>query len=98
MNNSNKNNSPFAMVRTLVGRPANVLFISLCVILIAIKILFASYPGDFPAKDQAQALSWPVIGLILLMGLAGLLAERACDFPEPLSDRSRERRGLLWAV
>lgn len=98
MDSRARHRSPFVVVRRILGRPANGLFASLCLILIVIKLLFAFYPGDFPAKDQAEAFSWPVIGFILLIGLAGLLADRACGFPEPLSDRVRDQRSLLWSI
>jgi hypothetical protein len=79
-------------------RPSTWLFGALSLALIAIKLLFDNYPGDFPLRDQAAAFSWPIVGGIIVLGLVGLLADRASGLPDPLADMSRERQGWLWAT
>lgn len=79
-------------------RPSSWLFGALSLVLIAIKLLFDHYPGDFPLRDQAAAISWPIVGGIIVLGLLGLLADRAARLPDPLADMRLERRGWLWAM
>lgn len=71
-------------------------------LLVGIKLLFDFYPGDFPARGQAAAFTWSVVGSVIVIGLLGLVAERALRtdglFPEPFSDRARERRALWMAT
>ena len=71
-------------------------------LLIAIKLLFDFYPGEFPVKDQAAAFTWPVVLGIILLGAAGLFAERDMSsegrFPEPFASMKLEQRGLLVAI
>ena len=73
-------------------------FAACCLALVAIKLLFDLYPGDFPVRGQAEAFTWPLVGGIILIGLLGLLADRSIGFPEPFADRLRERRGLVIAA
>ena len=77
-------------------------FAGAALLLVAIKLLFDFYPGDFPVKGQAQAFTWQIVGGVILLALAGLFAERslatATLFPEALSDGRRERRGLWLAI
>ena len=81
---------------------SRAVFAAASLLLVAIKLLFDFYPGDFPVKDQAQAFTWPVVGGVVLLGLLGLLAERslatATLFPEALTDGPTARRGVLVAV
>ena len=79
-------------------RPSTHLFFGLCAAVVAIKLLFEYYPGDFPIKGQTEAFSWPLISAVLLFGFAGLFADRASGLPDPLADRRRERQGLFWSV
>lgn len=71
-------------------------------LLVAIKLLFDFYPGDFPVKGQAAAFTWPIVLGIILLGFLGLLAERRIStgtlFPEIFEDPRRERIGLIVAV
>jgi hypothetical protein len=78
--------------------PSLPLFVGLCTVVIAIKLLFAFYPGDFPIKQQAEAFGSPMIAMLIAIGLAGLFADRALGLPEPLTDRRREWRGVIWSV
>jgi hypothetical protein len=66
--------------------------------LVLIKLLFEAYPYPFPVRDQAEAFTWPLVGAIILIGLAGLLAERAAGFPDAFADFRLERRGMAWAI
>lgn len=67
-------------------------------VLVAIKMLFDNYPGDFPVRGQAEAFTWPLVVGIVLIGALGLLADRAIGFPEAFGNWARERRGLIVAV
>ena len=78
--------------------PSLPLFVGLCALVIAIKLLFAFYPGDFPIKQQAEAFGWPMIAMLIAIGLAGLFADHSLGLPEPLTDRRREWRGVIWSV
>lgn len=83
---------------TFLRRPSTYLFLAVSAVLVGIKLLFILYPGDFPAREQAEAFTWTLIGAILLIGFAGLLADRASDLPDPFADAQREREGLWWSV
>ena len=89
------------LVRT-VTRPSAIAALAASLLLVGIKLLFELYPGEFPGRGQAEAFTWPVVGAVILIGLLGLLAERALSvdgrFPEPFTDRARERRALLIAT
>ncbi len=85
------------MTRSL-QRPSTWLFAALSLALVAIKLLFDHYPGDFPLRDQAAAFSWPLVGGIIVLGFLGLLADRAARLPDPLADIRLEARGWLWAT
>lgn len=73
---------------------SSLAFAACAAALVAIKLLFELYPGDFPVRGQAEAFSWPIVGAILLIGFAGLLAERSIGFPDAFADLERERRGF----
>jgi hypothetical protein len=77
-------------------RASTILFIAMCGLLVGIKVLFDLYPGDFPAREQAAAFTWPLVAGIIAIGIAGLFANRAARLPDPLSDRKRDVEGLLW--
>ena len=79
-------------------RPSTYLFAALSLTLVAIKLLFDHYPGDFPLRDQAAAFTWPLVGGIIVLGFLGLLADRASRLPDPLADMRLERRGWVWAT
>lgn len=83
---------------TLPMRRSTILFAGLSALLIGIKLLFDHYPGDFPLRDQASAFTWPLVAGVLVIGLCGLLADRAARLPDPLSDGRRERFGSFWAT
>ena len=77
-------------------RASTILFIAVCGLLVGIKLLFDLYPGQFPAREQAAAFTWPLVAGIIAIGIAGLFANRAAQLPDPLSDRKRDLEGLLW--
>jgi hypothetical protein len=79
-------------------RRSTLAFAACAAALVAIKLLFELYPGDFPVRGQAEAFTWTVVGAILLIGFLGLLAERSIGFPDAFADPGRERRGLWIAV
>ena len=79
-------------------RPSILAFIATCAVLVAIKLLFDFYPGDYPVRGQAAAFTWPLVGGVMLIALLGLFADRALRFPEAFADLVRERRGLLLAT
>lgn len=79
-------------------RRSTLAFGATALVLVAIKLLFDLYPGDYPVRGQAEAFTWPVVGAILLIGLIGLAAERALGFPDAFADMVRERRGLAVAI
>jgi hypothetical protein len=86
------------MRTTTPERRSLVVFVLTCAVFIAIKLLFDTYPGDFPVKGQAAAFTWPLVGGIIVIGLLGLLAERSLGFPEAFANVSLERRGMLIAA
>lgn len=85
-------------MRAWVQRRSTLAFLATCAVLVAIKLLFDFYPGDYPVQGQAAAFTWPLVGGVMLIGLFGVLADRALHFPEAFADFARERRGLLIAT
>jgi hypothetical protein len=89
------------LVRT-VTRPSTIVALAASLLLVGIKVLFERYPGEFPARGQAEAFTWLLVGGVILIALLGLLAEQPLSadgrFPEPFTDRARERRALLLAT
>ena len=83
---------------TWLRRRSNIAFLACAAALVAIKLLFELYPGDFPVKEQAEAFTWPLVGGIVLVGWLGLLAERSLRFPDAFADPRLERRGLIVAA
>ncbi|HEY4943288.1 MAG TPA: hypothetical protein VII56_17800 [Rhizomicrobium sp.] len=81
-------------MRNLVARNSAWTFAAVSLTLVAIKLLFQFYPGDYPIRSQAQAFSWPLVAAIIVIGLLGLLADHAARLPEPFADRVRDRQGL----
>lgn len=85
-----------------LARSSTLAFTFASLLLLGIKLLFQSYPGDFPGKGQAEAFTWPFVGGVIVIGLLGLLSDRSLSaddhFPEPFADRRRSRRALLLAV
>lgn len=79
-------------------RRSTLAFLACALVLVAIKLLFDLYPGDYPVRGQAAAFTWPVVGAILLIGLAGLFAERSVGLPDAFADTARERRGAVIAA
>jgi len=83
-------------------RPSTVVFLTASLLLVGIKLLFRYYPGNFTAKGQAEAFTWPLVTGIIVIGLLGLLTDRSLSaggrFPEPFTDPSREKRGLVIAT
>jgi len=85
-------------METFLRRKSTALFIATSAVLVGIKLLFDLYPGDFTAREQAQAFTWTLVGAILGVGALGFLADRAAGLPEPFADSAREREGLRWAI
>jgi hypothetical protein len=83
---------------SLPSRRSALAFAATAFVLVAIKLLFDHYPGDYPVRGQAEAFTWPLVAGIVLIGALGLLADRSLRFPEAFADSARERRGLLLAV
>jgi hypothetical protein len=83
-------------------RRSTIAFLVCSLLLVGIKLLFEHYPGEFPARGQAEAFTWPIVGVVILIGLAGLLVERPLSangrFPPPFTDWTREQRALLIAT
>jgi hypothetical protein len=83
-------------------RASLLAFAAAAFVLVGIKLLFATYPGDYPVKDQAEAFTWTFVIGVIAFGLAGLFADRSLSnedaFPEPFGDSARAREGLLVAV
>lgn len=77
-------------------RRSTIAFVAASLALVAIKLLFDFYPYDYPVRDQAEAFTWLVVGIILAIGLVGLFAERSLHFPDALADMALERRG--WTI
>lgn len=82
---------------SLVQRKSTLAFVGTCLVLVAIKLLFDYYPGDFPVRGQTEAFTWPLVGGVILLGALGLLAERSLGWPDAFADFARERRGILLA-
>jgi hypothetical protein len=85
-------------MRDFFTRRSTVLFAGTSLVLVAIKLLFQFYPGQYPIKSQAAAFGWPLVAAILAIGFLGLLADRAASLPEPLENRARDRRGNWIAI
>lgn len=79
-------------------RRSNIAFAATALVLIALKLLFDFYPGDYPVRGQAEAFSWPFVAGILTIGLLGLFAERATGLADAFADGARERRGFAIAA
>lgn len=86
------------MLARWLQRRSTLAFLATGLVLVAIKLLFDLYPGDYPVRGQAEAFGWPLVGAILLIGLFGLVAERMLRFPDAFADMRRERRGLVLAT
>src|SRR6185295_11408635 len=80
------------------ARPSTRLYFACFALLVLIKLLFDYYPGDFPARGQAAAFTWPIVLGISLLAFLGFFADRASGLPEPFADPTLERRGILIAV
>lgn len=84
--------------RDELQRRSTVAFLGTCSLLIVLKLLFDHYPGEYTAKGQAEAFTWPLVGAIVLIGALGLGAERSTGLPDAFADLARERRGFLLAA
>jgi hypothetical protein len=94
---------PFArtwwfLMRALVTRHSLWLFVMVSAVLIAIKLLFELYPGEYPIRSQAAAFGWPLVAAIILIGFCGLLADHAAGLPEPFAAKERDKRGLWLSI
>jgi len=76
-----------------IQRRTLIAFVGTSLLLVAIKLLFDHYPGDFPVRGQTQAFTWPLVGGVILIGALGLAAERALRWPAAFEDMALERRG-----
>jgi hypothetical protein len=85
-------------VSGFLRKPSTILFSVLSLALVAIKILLEFALTDVPLRGQAAAFTWPLVLSIIAIGFLGLLADRASGFPDSLSDRRRDRRGIWIAV
>lgn len=85
-------------MRAWLWRRSTLAFLATCAMLVAIKLLFDFYPGDYPVRGQAAAFTWSLVGGVIGIGLLGLLADRALRFPEAFADWALEQRGLLLAT
>jgi hypothetical protein len=94
--------SPLAASHLRMIRPfwrrSTVLFAILSLSLVAIKLLLDLALTDLPLRDQAAAFTWTLVLAIIAIGFAGLLADRASGFPDPLTDSARDWRGIRLAV
>jgi hypothetical protein len=94
--------SPLAASHLRMIRPfwrcSTVLFAILSLSLVAIKLLLDLALTDLPLRDQAAAFTWTLVLAIIAIGFAGLLADRASGFPDPLTDSARDWRGICLAV
>jgi len=85
-------------MRALVTRRSLWPFVAVSALLIAIKLLFELYPGEYPIRSQAAAFGWPLVAAIILIGFCGLLADHAADLPEPFAAKERDKRGLWVSI
>ncbi|MBV9571254.1 MAG: hypothetical protein JO056_08445 [Alphaproteobacteria bacterium] len=53
-------------MRGFFTRRSTLLLAGASLVLVAIKLLFQFYPGQYPIKSQAAAFSWPLVGGILV--------------------------------
>src|SRR5688500_13084753 len=88
----------FSMTMAFLQKRSTTAFIATCLVFVAIKLLFDLYPGEFPVRGQTEAFTWPLVGGIIVVGLAGLFAERSIGFPDAFADWELEKRGLLIAT
>jgi len=65
--------------------------------LVEIKLLLDAFLADLALREQAAAFTWKLILTIIAIGFAGLIAERATGFPDPLTNKARDWRGIWLA-
>jgi len=65
--------------------------------LVGIKLLLDAFLADLALREQAAAFTWKLILTIIAIGFAGLIAERATGFPDPLTNKARDWRGIWLA-
>jgi hypothetical protein len=73
-------------------------FVVLSGLMIAIKLIFDHYPGDFPLRDQASAFSWPIVLGVIALGALGFAADRSIGMPEPFTDARRDATGAWVSI
>jgi hypothetical protein len=66
-------------------------FAGATLLLVAIKLLFDFYPGDFPVKGQAAAFTWPIVGASSCWHWPGCLP--SARSPRRRCSRSRSATG-----
>src|SRR5918997_1703890 len=57
-------------------------YLALVLFLVAVKILFLTFPTRFPLADQEGAFSWLTIGIVSALGFIGLVLARRSGFPD----------------
>ena len=65
------------LVRT-VTRPSTIAALAASLLLVGIKVLFERYPGEFPARGQAEAFTWLLVGGVILIGLLARVHVDVC--------------------
>ena len=68
-------------------RRSTLAFLGTSLVLVAIKLLFDLYSGDYPVRGQAEAFTWPLVGAILRSGWAACLRSDRCNGPTPSPSR-----------
>src|SRR5437762_6834994 len=85
------------MFQQFLGRRSTFLFGGLSLMLVEIKLLLDAFLADLALREQAAAFTWKLILTIIAIGFAGLIAERATGFPDPLTNKARDWRGIWLA-
>ncbi len=86
------------MMQRFFLRRSTFLFAGLSLTLVGIKLLFDVFLVDPSLREQAAAFTWTLVLAIIAIGFAGLLADRASGLPDPMTDATRDRRGIRLAA
>ena len=70
-------------------------YIGLIGFLVLVKLLFVAFPTAFPLAEQESAFAWTTIGIIALMGFAGVILSPRTGFPEMWDESVSNRQRFL---
>jgi hypothetical protein len=75
------------------------LYLGLVAFLVAVKVVFLTFPTVFPGADQEGAFHWTTILVVAVMGFVGLVLAPRAGFPAMRDERvSTRQRYLVPAI